>query len=391
MEVYILDDLLRRETVIDRFESCIWTERYSALGDFQLVMHSTVQSRSLLTKGTMLAINNSRRVMTIENVENKEDSEGRSMLTATGRSLESVLMNRPNRRTGFDTGGPATVNWVTTGTPGYIARAIFNTILRDNTTVPSENLPFLTTGSLYPVGTIAEPDQIVTYELGYGNLYDSIKELVDIYGLGFRLYRGPDNSAIYFDVYAGNDRTASQTSLPAVIFSPDLENLTNTSEFSSIETYKNIAYVIGKNGTRIVYDASASANTSGFNRRVLTVDATNIELPAGTELQDALEARGKEELTKHRALTAMDGELTQDSGYVYGVDYELGDLVEMRNDDGVTNRMRVTEQIFVDDAQGERSYPTLALDVFIQPGTWYAWDSNGVWDTAPGYWEDQPE
>lgn len=391
MEVYILDDLLRRETVIDRFESCIWTERYSAFGDFQLVIHSTVQSRGLLTKGTQLAINNSRRVMTIENVENKEDSEGRSLLTATGRSLESVLLNRPNRRSGIPTGAPATVKWATTGTPGGIARTIFDTILRSNTIIPADNLPFLAPGSLYPPGTIAEPDVTITYELGYGNMYESIKELCDIYGLGFRLYRGPDNSQLYFDVYPGNDRTASQTALPAVIFSPDLENLTNTSEFSSIETYKNIAYVIAPNGTRIVYDASASENTSGFNRRILMVDANDIELPAGTELQDALEKRGKDELTKNRALTAMDGELTQDSGYIYGVDYDLGDLVEMRNDDGVTNRMRVTEQIFVDDAQGERSYPTLALDVFIQPGTWYAWDSNGVWDTAPGYWEDQPE
>jgi hypothetical protein len=37
MEWYTLDDALRRDQVIEEFNSFIWTERYSAWGDFQII------------------------------------------------------------------------------------------------------------------------------------------------------------------------------------------------------------------------------------------------------------------------------------------------------------------------------------------------------------------
>lgn len=391
MEVYVLDDQFRRIQVIDRYESCIWTERYSAFGDFQLVIHSTQQSRSQLPKGTRLALNRSNRVMTIENVENKDDSEGRSLLTLSGRSLEGTeLENRVVRRhlNGTDT-DPNFV--LAAGTPAQKARDLFNFIMVNGNLDPKDVLPFYQSGSLYPANTIAEPDQTVVLSFPPMSLYAALKEIADGYGLGFRLYRGPDTSKLYFNVYTGDDRTSTQTTKPAVIFDPELENLTNVSEFSSIETYKNVALVVAKFGSRWVYADDEAVNATGFDRRVLIVDASNIDTEAGTALDDELEQRGKEELAKHKALQAIDGELPTNSKYQYGVDYELGDIVEMRNSDGLTNRMRVTEQIFVDDAQGERSYPTLAVDQFITPGTWYAWDASGVWDTAVGTWDDQPE
>ena len=47
MEMYILDSLWRREAVIDVFKSFIWTERYAAWGDFELIIPSTAQNRKI--------------------------------------------------------------------------------------------------------------------------------------------------------------------------------------------------------------------------------------------------------------------------------------------------------------------------------------------------------
>jgi hypothetical protein len=390
MEVYILDDVLRRTAIIDRYESCIWTDRFDRYGDFQLVIHSTPQTRTQMVKGIKLANNNSKKVMVIENVETKDDSEGRSLLTISGRSLEGTeLENRIVRRNlnGLD----AEPNWVlTTNPPATAMRNLFNAIMVTGTLSTADILPFYQSGTLYPVNTIAEPTDTVTLSFPPQTLYQAMADTCQAYGLGFRLYRGPDTSTLYFNVYTGDDRTSAQTTKPAVIFSPDLENLANMSEFSSIELYKNVALVVSKFGARWVYANDEAAATTGFDRRVLIVDANDITTAAGTALNTELDVRGKAELSKHKALQAIDGELPSNSKYRYGTDYELGDIVEMRNDDGLTNRMRVTEQIFVDDAEGERAYPTLALDIFIQPGTWYAWDANGVWDTALGTWDDQP-
>src|SRR5690606_343468 len=109
---------------------------------------------------------------------------------------------------------------------------------------------------------------------------------------------------------------------------------------------------------------------------------------AGSALDVALEQKGKEELSKYKDVVAFDGEIPQSGSYIYGVDYELGDLVELRNRDGLATNMVVTEQIFISDEQGERSYPTLTTSLVITPGSWYAWDSSEVWDEAEGYWED---
>jgi hypothetical protein len=133
-------------------------------------------------------------------------------------------------------------------------------------------------------------------------------------------------------------------------------------------------------------------DTAGFDRRVLTVDASDITLSAGTALDAALLQRGKEELAKTRAFQAFDGEINTNSQYKYQVDYWLGDLVEMRNVDGVANQMRVTEQIFVSDKEGDRSYPTLTVNQFINTGSWLSWESNQQWidlDADPTTWSEQ--
>lgn len=380
MEVYVLDDQLRRTAVIDRFESMIWTERYSSYGDFQLVIHSTAENRGLLVADTWLAINSSRRVMMIENVVNKDDSSGRSTLTITGRSLEALLLDRVNRAT-LPAGTP--VGMLTlTDTPGNMARTIFGNYCGNNVTNPGDNIPFYTAGNLYAADTIAESPTVITLDFEIDFVYNSIKNLLDAYGLGFRLYRGPDTSKLYFNVYSGSDRTTSQTGLPAVVFSPDLENLADISELTSVEQFKNVAYVMAPNGNQIVYADNVASSIAGFDRKVLMVKADDITLAAGTALNTALQQRGKNELSKYKAKYALDGEVPQTTSYKYETHYFLGDLIEMRNDDGLTNNMRVTEQIFVDDSGGERSYPTLTLDAFITPGSWLAWDYNEVWDSV---------
>lgn len=386
MEIYILDDLLRRVAVVDQFESCIWAERWKDIGDFELVIYSTVETRNLFKVGTNLAQTDSYYMMTVEYVENKYDSEGRSLLTVRGRSAESMLQNRVAKKTMSSlTTEP---KWVITNKPADICREIFKKICVDGVLSASDIIPFYTSGAFFPPSNISEPDDIITVELDPTTVYQAIKDICDAYGLGFRFIRNFDTSEIYFEIYSGNNHTSSQTSLPPVVFSPELDNLQNVTEVSSSEGYKNIAYVFAKNGTAVVYAPGADASTVGNDRRVLMVKADDIELAAGPALTAALQQRGLDELAKTRGIVAFDGEITQNGPYKYGIDYMLGDLVEIRNADGFTNQMRVTEQIFVSDIQGDRTYPTLALDLLIMPGTWLSWDAMQHWEEATGTWED---
>jgi hypothetical protein len=391
MELYTLDSLLRREQVVDRYESLIWTERFAAFGDFELLLHSTLENRTMFKTGTKLALNESYRVMTVETIEDKTNADGVSLMTVKGRSLEAILEDRVAKKTLSDL--TVEPQWGITGTVGAITDAIFRCTCTNVTTEyldPADVIPFYVQGTIFPADTIALPTEQITVWLDPETVYKTIKDLCDLYDIGFRLVRNFDTSQLYFNIYAGSDRTTSQTTLSPVVFSPDLDNLQNTTELTSIETYKNVAYVFSPVGFEIVYPLGIDPTIDGFERHVLLVHATDIEEGDPVVASAMMVRRGLDELSKNRQYSAFDGELNQNSAYKYGLHYNLGDLIEMRNVDGLTNKMQVTEQIFVSDKEGERSYPTLAINQFIEPGSWLAWDYNQVWeDLGPTeYWAD---
>jgi len=549
MDLFILDSQLRRTAVFDQYETLIWTERFSSAGDFELVIPSSLKARSLLTPGTYLAINESTRIMVIETVEDRKDSDGKVYLNIKGPSLESILDARVAKNMTPNT-DVTDVKWYFTDVlPAEIAREIFNYVCVEGNIHTEDIIPFYVEGNIYPPDNIPEPEDPVSLVISPTSVYQAIKEICDIYDLGFRLVRNGDESELMFNIYSGNDRTTLQSTLPAVIFAPELDNLTDVSYLTAVGNYKNVAHVISPNGETFVYANNVDESVSGFDRKVLFVDASDILYPDRSQLdplpytitddeaavvravqslinvtdfqssslgkitqmrrlypqdkvnieavinnvysltsseasaitlakaasgvtqdqKDALSRmeasvrlsnsdlsslntmlannanitntnkqyisdaankqqttvmsdektliedliertdsyndaedaallpfliqRGKDELAKNTNLVAFDGEIPENSQYVYHRDYELGDLVEIRNSDQVTNQMRVTEQIFASDATGDRAYPTLSIKQLITAGSWYAEPAAEVWDdlvNPADTWESRP-
>jgi hypothetical protein len=172
-----------------------------------------------------------------------------------------------------------------------------------------------------------------------------------------------------------------------------MDNLSQISLLSSTALYKNVAYVLATNGAAIVYGPTGDPTSSGADRHVLLVSSSNSGT-AGLDLDIALQAEGQLALAQQRPIYAFDGQLPPTSNYIYGVDYNLGDKVEERNQDNMGNHMIVTEQIFASDETGETAYPTLSLLTVITPGSWLDWkpateswssvDSSVAWQDLEG-------
>ena len=135
---------------------------------------------------------------------------------------------------------------------------------------------------------------------------------------------------------------------------------------------------------------TATLLTSGEKTLIDAAVTASLALNAAetAAMTAAMVQRGAEELAKNRSISAFDGVITQFSPYKYNTHYDMGDLVEMRNVDGLTNQMLVSEQIFAADENGERAYPTLTMKLFITPGSWLAWENSQVWQDAPGTWSE---
>jgi hypothetical protein len=390
MELYTLDPLWRRQYVVDQFISLIWTERFNKLGDFQLIIESTYATRQLFTPDTYLAMDLSNYIMRVESIEDDAPSDGSRILTIKGTSYEGILRDRVAKDSLLNL--TASPTWNITLAPAAACRKVFHDICIAGILNGGDILSGVVESSLIP-SNIAEPADPVPFQFNVGSVYNTIQPVCDAWDLGFRFLR-VDNGAIHFDIYAGSDRTSGQSLLTPVIFAPQLDNLQNTKELTQIDQAKNVAYVYGPNGFEMIYAQDVDPMTAGLDRRVLMVDASDITTSSTTDVAGAMIQRGKDSLAAARIFQGFDGEVTQNSSYQYGRDYNLGDLVEVRNVDGVVTNKRVTEQIFAEDGQGMRSYPTLTTNKFINAGSWLSWTSNKQWidfaaDTT-SVWGNQP-
>jgi len=389
MEVFVLDDQLRRVIIFDKYESLIWTERFNNLGDFRLTVQATDDNRKTLVAGTRLAMNESWYVMEIETVQDTTDADGKATLTAVGPDMSYLLTQRAAR---YSLSDDLDTKWVATDLPADLARAIFAHICVAGSLDTNDIIPFINTDSttFFPTDTIPEPGDSITYEMDPMTVFTAVKQLCDIYDMGFRLIRNYDESELWFDIYMGSDRTSQQTDYPAVIFSQGLDNLQNTSQVTTNTNYKNVCIVISPVGVRTVYSSDVTSGVSGFDRRVMVITASDITDGVPATANARMDQRGAEALGQQRKFSGFDGEVNQNAQYKYGIDYYLGDLVELRSTLGTKTVVQVTEQIFVSDKEGDRSYPTLEIKRFVTPGSWDDAPPDMTWDAAPGTntWDD---
>lgn len=397
MEVLILDKLLRPIDVVDTFESMIFAERRKELGDFELVTLSTPANKKRFVPNTWITIDKSRRIMKVETVEETTDDDLRNILKIKGQEITKILMHRAALKA--ITGGIAPV-WMIADQPADVMRHIFKQICVLGTVTSDDIIPFIQDGETqYPASTIPEPTDTILWEQKPDSVFAAEKELADIFDLGFRMYRDLNNtSELYFDVYAGSDRTTAQSTNVPVVFSYDMENLQNTRELNDISQEFNVIQVVyiftDETETEVALTVEVSdpdgIPAEGFDRKTKVLTITNIPEEV-TDIPAFLIRAGMDELMKSRPIGAFDGEVSQNSQYVYETHYFLGDVVELRSSTGATAYMVVEEYIFVQDMQGERSYPTFTTRKFIDPGTWASWKYDIAW-TAMGseeYWSNQ--
>lgn len=413
MEIYILDTLLRPIDLIDddQFISFIWTERYAERGDFQLVAPSSQAMKNRFPTDTLIMINDSKRIMRVNTIEEKDDVETGSVLTIKGYELVWVLEQRVvgfrNAEGGDHPLMIAPVTSLSGWTPINLMEMFVDYICIAPVGLnPGDEIPYLqspSTPSLYPPSNIPEPGATgIDWEQKVDKLYTAVTDIAKAYDLGFRLYKDPAATKLYFEAYQGADRTSAQSVYPPVVFSSDMANLQNTTEYIDNLEHYNVVIAIYQYTEEVtnrqlsidvtVSDPELAFSSGGFDQKTKTIIIT--QLPEGMELIDVpayLEQLGQEELTRSRPSDIYDGEVDPDAEFLYERDYYLGDIVEVRGNNGGAAYMRVVEQIIKFDATGKSSYPSMITKTSITPGTWKSWKYDVDWiEMGDGeYWSNQ--
>lgn len=419
MEIFILDSLLREIDIADEYEyiSFIWTERFAEKGDFELVTLSTPSNRNKFVEDTMLMIRDSKRIMRVRSIEEKVDEELGATLTIKGDELVAILEQRvsASKDAGTHAGMLLATTYFTGITPlTLISDLVWRMCIPTSgyAISPGDVIPFLndnhaTPGSLYPVSNIPEPSPGgITWGQKLASVYSAVTDVCKAYDVGFRMYKDPNSSKLYFEGYTGLDKTTNQTDFPPVVFSSDMENLANTTEYKDNLGQYNVIIVVYtyKNEveddlpeeltlTGVASDPELAFSSGGFDQKskILLVS----QLPDGMtdpyDIAAYLAQLAEEELTRSHPIDVYDGEVDEFNGFVYEKDYFLGDLVEVRGDNGGLAFMRVEEQIFKYDSNGRSSYPSLVTKKSVSPGTWRSWKYAVNWNAMGSgeYWNNQ--
>ena len=389
MEPFTLNRQFLQQDEIDVFNSIIWTERYYGDSEVELVVPLTPESLKKLAPGTFLGLIGSDEVMILETMDSKEGK-----ITFTGISILKWLNNRFVRASATQKdqtawaipGGPGDPI-PTPGTPGWTLWAIvyFMCCVGSPYLNGSINTGIANPQSLAIPGLVLKDydksGDPLTISVPYGPVYDALHDISAAFRIGMQITLESASETSYslgFRSYKGIDRTSGQTVNPPVRFSPQMDSLTNIHEIQSIAALKTLVYAFATNDLAPLVSAQPGiANLTGpqyagFDLRALQVligDITNpkaTDTPPGTPLDAAkllaiLNSKAKDALNANPFIKAVDGEIVPTPQYKYGVDYNLGDIIEVQGNSEIISTSYVTEHIRSQDEAGERSYPTIAM------------------------------
>lgn len=352
MELYFLDEDFEEIHILDSFMSLIWTDRYWACGDLDLVVSPTdvILSKLLLTKYFALP-GLSEHNMVYESVNLHSDLEDGNKLIIQGRSLESILDRR--------------IVWTGTTLTGNFQTGI-QRLLNESIISPTDsdrdisNFEFLTSTDT-AITSLTVDSQFVG-----NNIYKLLTELCELKGVGFRIFFNKTTSTFQFKLYSGLDRSYGQTDNDTVAFTSALNNLLNADYVESGRLEKTVILVAGEEGvgnTRTTVEVPAPGGSkTGLDRKETYIEANiNRNSPDGdlteAEYIDALEGKGAEELAKKTYVKAFDGEIDT-TMYNYGDEFNMGDILQIADDYGHQTTSRVKEMIFSQNKEGIKMYPT---------------------------------
>lgn len=344
MNLFVLNEKLEIIDYIDSYISLEWNKKYNNAGDFVLSIGLTPERYKSLKKRNILARENDDRLMIIESITITTSALEGDIIKATGRTIEALLSRRII--------WTQTINNASETVEDFIRR-----LVTENAIQPSNSKRIIPKLKL---GTRKGYTEKIEKQLTGDNLLTAITEICTAYEYGFKMTVN-ENSEIVFDIYKGIDRSYNQNINPYVVFSGDFDNLLNTEITYNETLYTNVALVGGEGeGTARKYQTIG--DSEGLNRYELFVDAKDISSNEGEiaegEYNKLLVERGKEKLAENTATEEYIGEVDSNNTYIIKEDYDIGDIVQIENELGMTATARITSIIESNNTSGYKIVPT---------------------------------
>ena len=334
--IRIIDQSLNLLAEIEDYTSYMVTRRWSRPGEFQLVINANKNDVDKLQKGNIIfADNDYNKAGIIQHVQYSLSPKGKQgeIVTVRGYTLQGLA----NRRTTIPSAGQASVSFTSQPYETIFKGLVDSQIV--SATDTDRRISFVN------IATNLLRGDSVNFSSRYRTLSDELEKLSLLSGLGWGFTLNIVTKKAIFDVFEGIDRTVGSGN-PHVIFSTEFDNLKAQSYVDSDFNYATTA-IVGGQGEGIAREIQIVGSGTGANRYEAFVDARDLEDSA------KLPQRGAERLNELSGELTLEGEVITQSNVIYEVDYDLGDIVTVRNKKwGVTLNSRITEAIEIYEKDG---------------------------------------
>lgn len=377
-EFYLLDNELNKKYIIDIYSSAIWAKRYNDIGDCELVISASIENFRKIKECKYIARNDDDMVCKIKKVELQTDEENGDQLILIGNDITDILNQRiVIKQTNFN---------------GLVEDYI-RTLINDSIIKPTNADRKIKNFTLANKKGFSET---IREQVTYDNVGEKIQKLCKQYGWGYRVTVNKGN--FIFALYKGNDISRYIT------FSHNYDNISTTDYVKDDSNIKNVALVAGE-GEGVARKTITIGNGTGIDRHELYVDARDISseidydelltnYPNGKEkvinnviyyqvngsniailtkndageitnvqlcnniYMENLKNTGYEKMSEHTSITSFAGEIIVGMSYKYKEDYNLGDIVNIVNEYGISINVRISEVIENQDDNGYTMEPT---------------------------------
>lgn len=357
MDLVTLNDDNVSDVLIENYDSLIWTERFTNLGDFQLITGDVSRFMDVLPEGQIVSLRQSRVPMIVEDhlIERKKNQPVK--LTIVGREYTSIL----DRRIAIKAVMAALDEWlVVAKLPSDIAHYIIYKVCVEGIVDPKDIFPSSEVVFLTPDDYLTSSGPNREYVVTRGNLLEVVQQLLASEGPadpsttpptpliephGLRALRPDSSGPIGIEIYKGTDRSAE-------IYFDGTRNLLDDGAYAfSKRGSATDAYVLGD-----VNAVKVGQEKTGLDRRVILLEDSNENASV-----EALQGNGSTAIAQNKPVARFNGSINQDlSPYLFGVDYDLGDIVKFVGDYGLEEKARLVEYIRSEGPDGNKEFPTFA-------------------------------
>lgn len=270
MYLAVLDESMIIQHICEDYKSVVWTERFHGFGDFKLVVPGTLENLRIYQLDFYLYTKGTNKLMIIEQVELNTEYGKESLLTVSGRSLESILDRRVMHPYPMWDGTLLCKHERTRGKVKDVVKHYTNLLFKQRDSLDTTHERYVlgfgwysvdelpdgirrgrptssmdigdievsSNGNVRPMNYSHEWSNHPDYDKDpysmEGSWYKIVQNLTDLTMSGWAIeYDGEDPYYWYGYTYNGVNRTFNQGERPPVVFSPKYDNLSKATYFKS--------------------------------------------------------------------------------------------------------------------------------------------------------------